>query len=434
MSLTAHWFLPTYGDSAASSAAATASPPGGRRACRPADDRLPRPDRPRRRDLGFEGALTPTGAWCEDAWLTTAMLVAESERLKFLVAFRPGVLSPTLAAQMAATFQRHSQGRLLLNVVTGGEPSEQRAYGDYLGKDDRYTRTGEFLDVVRRLWAGETVTLHGEHIHVDEAALTRVPDPVPPVYFGGSSPAAGEVAAAQHVDVYLTWGEPPDAGAREDRAGSAGWPPTQGRELRFGIRLHVITRDTSDEAWAQAEQLPRRHHPTRRSSEVQAGLRRASPRVSGACSRCTGGARPRRPRGLPQPVGGRRAWCAAARGRRWSAATTEVADRIAEYHDLGITSSSCPATRTWRRRTGSARASCPSSGAAGCGATPPVSRRRPRPPSPSRSSHGALGQRSRGKGCPAHGTLVGMCAPGELLVSRRHVDLARQASALCRAF
>src|SRR6201999_1570527 len=85
--------------------------------------------------LGFVGALTPTGAWCEDAWLTTAMLTEITERLKFLVAFRPGLSSPTLAAQMAATFQRHSQGRLLLNVVTGGESHEQRAYGDFLDKD-----------------------------------------------------------------------------------------------------------------------------------------------------------------------------------------------------------------------------------------------------------------------------------------------------------
>ena len=262
MSLTAHWFLPTYGDSRGLV--------GGGHGV--ATDARPTPSGPpsigylaqiarAAETVGFEGALTPTGAWCEDAWLTTAMLVAESERLKFLVAFRPGVLSPTLAAQQAATFQRHSQGRLLLNVVTGGEPSEQRAYGDYLGKDDRYTRTGEFLDVVRRLWAGETVTLHGEQIHVDEAALTRVPDPVPPVYFGGSSPKAGEVAA-QHVDVYLTWGEPPEQ-VREKVEWIRGLAAAQGREVRFGIRLHVITRDTSDAAWAQAEQYLR-GHPRRR--------------------------------------------------------------------------------------------------------------------------------------------------------------------------
>ena len=142
--------------------------------------------------VGFTAALTPTGLWCEDAWLTTAMLVGRTERLKFLVAFRPGFISPTLAAQQAATFQRHSQGRLLLNVVTGGEAREQRAYGDFLDKDARYRRTAEFLHVVRALWRGETVDHDGVHIRVEGAFLDRLPQPVPSVYFGGSSPAAGE--------------------------------------------------------------------------------------------------------------------------------------------------------------------------------------------------------------------------------------------------
>ena len=90
------------------------------------------------------------------------MLTEVTERLKFLVAFRPGQISPTLSAQMASTFQRLSNGRLLLNVVTGGESAEQRAYGDFLDKDQRYERTGEFLDIVRRLWQGETVTTTGQ--------------------------------------------------------------------------------------------------------------------------------------------------------------------------------------------------------------------------------------------------------------------------------
>ena len=129
--------------------------------------------------LGFEGALTPTGAWCEDAWLATAMLAGVTERLKFLVAFRPGQVSPTLSAQMASTFQRLSAGRLLLNVVTGGESAEQRAYGDFLDKEQRYERTAEFLDVVTRLWRGETVTAAGRHLRVEGARLARLPEPVP---------------------------------------------------------------------------------------------------------------------------------------------------------------------------------------------------------------------------------------------------------------
>jgi alkanesulfonate monooxygenase len=335
MSLTAHWFLPTYGDSRGLVGGGHGVATRAADAVRPAEIGYLAQIARAAETVGFEGALTPTGAWCEDAWLTTAMLVAESERLKFLVAFRPGVLSPTLAAQQAATFQRHSQGRLLLNVVTGGEPSEQRAYGDYLGKDDRYTRTGEFLDVVRRFWAGETVTLHGEQIHVDEAALTRVPDPVPPVYFGGSSPKAGEVAA-QHVDVYLTWGEPPEQ-VREKVEWIRGMAAAQGREVRFGIRLHVITRDTSDAAWAQAEQYLA-GIPDSMIEEVQAGLSQSESEGQKRMRALhSGGSKTAADLEVSPNLWAGVGLVRGGAGTALVGSHTEVADRIQEYHDLGIT-------------------------------------------------------------------------------------------------
>ncbi|GAA1934875.1 LLM class flavin-dependent oxidoreductase [Nocardioides hwasunensis] len=247
-----HWFLPTNGGDGrqvVSGGHGVEHGVAGRPASVPYLGQIARSAE----QLGFEAALTPTGAWCEDAWLTTAMLAPLSERLKFLVAFRPGLTSPTLAAQMAATFQNLSGGRLLLNVVTGGESHEQRAYGDFLDKDGRYERCGEFLSIVRRLWAGEEVTYAGQHLRVDRATLQHLPDPIPEIYFGGSSPAAGQVAA-EHADVYLTWGEPPAAVARK-----VAWirelAAERGRELRFGLRVHVITRDTSEEAWAEADRL-----------------------------------------------------------------------------------------------------------------------------------------------------------------------------------
>src|SRR4051794_26520224 len=186
-----HWFLPTNGDSRDIVGGGHGVPVGTAGGVRPPTVAYLGQIARSAEQLGFVGALTPTGAWCEDAWLTTAMLTEVTERLKFLVAFRPGLLSPTLAAQMAATFQRQSRGRLLLNVVTGGEAREQRAYGDFLSKDDRYARADEFLQVVRALWRGETVDLLGRHLSVERATLTRLPDPVPPLYFGGSSGAAG---------------------------------------------------------------------------------------------------------------------------------------------------------------------------------------------------------------------------------------------------
>ncbi|MBX6769281.1 MAG: LLM class flavin-dependent oxidoreductase [Actinomadura rubrobrunea] len=257
-----HWFLPTTGDSRALIGGGHSIPRGvGRPEPRPGTaDRVRPPDidylaqiARSAEQLGFEAVLTPTGTWCEDAWLVTAALVRETSRLKFLVAFRPGVLSPTLAAQMAATYQRISRGRLLLNVVTGGESAEQRRFGDHLSHAERYARTDEFLTIVRGAWSGEPFDFKGAYYHVEGATVARPPEPPPELYFGGSSRPAGQVAA-RHVDVYLTWGEPPDQVAKKIEW-IRGLAAEQGRELRFGIRLHTISRDTSEAAWAEAARL-----------------------------------------------------------------------------------------------------------------------------------------------------------------------------------
>ncbi|HEY3954234.1 MAG TPA: LLM class flavin-dependent oxidoreductase [Streptosporangiaceae bacterium] len=265
MSLTFHWFLPTSGDGRAIKGRGDSIAPvhpdavpssrllGAAAASRPPSlDYLSQVARAAEQ-LGFTGVLTPTGTWCEDAWLSTAALISRTERLKFLVAFRPGLITPTLAAQMAATYQRLSRGRLLLNVVTGGDAVEQRRFGDHLPHDERYARTAEFLSIVRGAWSGQPYDFTGTHYRVEGASVLEPPEPPPVIYFGGSSPAAGQVAA-RHADVYLTWGEPPAdvaakiAGIREQAAAA-------GRAVRFGIRLHVITRDSAAEAWAEAARL-----------------------------------------------------------------------------------------------------------------------------------------------------------------------------------
>jgi alkanesulfonate monooxygenase len=256
MSLTFHWFLPTNGDGRDIVGGGHGVATGAAGAIRPPSVKYLGQIARSAEQLGFAGALTPTGAWCEDAWLTTAMLTEVTERLKFLVAFRPGFISPTLSAQMAATFQRQSEGRLLLNVVTGGESAEQRAYGDFLDKAQRYERTGEFLGIVTRLWRGETVTTGGAHLQVEGAKLTRLPEPVPDIYFGGSSSQAVGVAA-RYADVYLTWGEPPAQVAEKLHKVEAE-AARHGRKPRFGVRLHTISRDTSAEAWRQADYLMER--------------------------------------------------------------------------------------------------------------------------------------------------------------------------------
>ena len=337
MSIHLHWFLPTYGDSRDLIAGGHGSTMHGDR---PADLRYLIQLAQAAEINGFEAVLTPTGQWCEDAWLTTAMLIGSTESLKYLVALRPGLVSPTLAAQMATTFQWQSNGRLLLNVVTGGESIEQRAFGDFLPKQDRYARCGEFLDIVRQLWTSDgPVTVAGEHLRVEQAALGRRPDPLPPVFFGGSSPEAGQVAA-RFVDTYLTWGERP-AQVNEKLDWIRGLAAAHGRELSYGIRLHVISRDTSEQAWAEAQRLLGALSPetvaaaqqslARSESEGQRRMRQ----LHGGGDDFAVGADARRLEIYPNLWSG----VGLVRGGAGTALVgshEEVADRIAEYAQLGL--------------------------------------------------------------------------------------------------
>ncbi|NCS31073.1 MAG: FMNH2-dependent alkanesulfonate monooxygenase [Microcystis aeruginosa F13-15] len=208
-------------------------------------------------DLGYTGALLPTGRSCEDAWIVASTLVTHTRQMRFLVAVRPGLVSPGVAARMAATFDRLSEGRLLINVVTGGDPVELAGDGVHLNHNDRYRLTDEFLTVWRQLLSKPNTDFQGDYLRIEggKVLFPPVQKPHPPLWFGGSSPIAHEIAA-KHVDVYLTWGEPPSAVAEKiitvRRLAEA-----RGRTLRFGIRLHVIVRETASEAWEAAETLIR---------------------------------------------------------------------------------------------------------------------------------------------------------------------------------
>ncbi len=155
--------------------------------------------------LGFTGVLIPTGRSCEDAWLVAASMIPVTQRLKFLVALRPSVVSPTVAARQAATTDRLSNGRALFNLVTGSDPAELAGDGVFLDHTERYEASAEFTHIWRKLMEGETVTFNGKHQRVRDAKLLFPPlqQPRPPLYFGGSSEVAQELAAEQ-VDLYLT--------------------------------------------------------------------------------------------------------------------------------------------------------------------------------------------------------------------------------------
>jgi alkanesulfonate monooxygenase len=241
------WFIPTHGDGRY-----LGTPAGGR----PLDFDYLRQVAAAVDSLGYYGALLPTGRSCEDAWVTASSLIGETRRMRFLVAIRPGLISPTLAARMAATFDRLSNGRILINVVTGGDPVELAGDGVFEAHSDRYDITDEFLHIWRSILAdrGE-VNFEGKHLRVRGAKsiFKAVQRPCPPLYFGGSS-AAGIEVAARHVDYYLTWGEPP-AQVAEKIAAAREAASRHGRQLRFGIRLHVIVRETEEEAWGDADRL-----------------------------------------------------------------------------------------------------------------------------------------------------------------------------------
>lgn len=256
MSLKILWFIPTHGDSRY-----LGTTQGGRQA----DFNYFKQVAVAADTLGYEGVLIPTGRSCEDPWTVASSLIDATRRLKFLVALRPGLMTPVQQARIAATFDRLSGGRLLLNLVTGGDAEELEGDGLFLPHAERYELSTEFLtiwrEVLARSHSGTPYDHEGKHLRVKGAKLLYPPvqAPYPPLFFGGSSPEAHELAA-QQLDTYLTWGEPPAAVAAKvadirERAAR------YGRKLTYGIRLHVIVRETEDEAWAAARDLVKHLDP-----------------------------------------------------------------------------------------------------------------------------------------------------------------------------
>jgi alkanesulfonate monooxygenase len=206
-------------------------------------------------DLGYFGVLLPTGRSCEDSWVIASAMVPQTRRLRFLVAVRPGLSEPSMTARMASTLDRLSEGRVLINVVAGGDPVEMHGDGVWFEHGVRYAATAEYLTIWRALMRGEVVDFKGEHMRIEGGRLLYPPvqRPHPPLYFGGSSDA-GQDVAVEHCDVYLTWGEPPGDVA-EKLAEVRRKAEARGRRLSFGIRLHVIVRETAEQAWRDADVL-----------------------------------------------------------------------------------------------------------------------------------------------------------------------------------
>jgi alkanesulfonate monooxygenase len=239
------WFLPTMGD------AEKIGPP-----TRPATADYLVQVAKAAEDAGFVFALVPVGITCMDAWLASTLVAARTDRLKFLVAMRPGFIAPTVAAKMSNTLDQLTHGRVLINVVTGGFPAELAADGDFTEHDERYGRTKEFMQVVRKAWSEPKAWDHeGRFYKVEQGNVFPRPyqQPQPPFYFGGASDAAKAVGA-EETDVYLLWGETIPM-IRERIAHMRERAAALGRTLRFGMRIHVLVRETDEQAIADAEAL-----------------------------------------------------------------------------------------------------------------------------------------------------------------------------------
>ena len=202
---------------------------------------------------GFTSALVPVGDGCTDAWVTAALLAPQTEQLKFLVAVRPGFVAPVVAAKMVATFDSMMPGRLLVNVVTGGFPAELAADGDFTPHDARYARTADFITVMRRYWTEKRFDHEGPFYRVEgcQPMVHCATRPHPELYAGGASDPAEDLFARE-VDTYLLWGETmPQMAERIARMTAKA--AAHGRQLRFGVRLHVLARESEEAAIAAAD-------------------------------------------------------------------------------------------------------------------------------------------------------------------------------------
>lgn len=240
------WFLPTHGDQRYL---------GSSQGARPATFSYLKQIAQAADRLGYGGVLVPSGRSCEDAWVISSALINETSQLKFLVATRPGFISPVVSARMASTLDRISGGRLLINVVAGGDPAEQQAEGSFLDHDARYAEAEEFLSIWRSVLSEQNVDFEGDYLRVKGARLPTgsLQKPYPPLFIGGASDAAIKLSS-EHIDVHLTWGEPPAAVAEKIKVIRAA-AAAKGRTIQFGIRLHVIVRETSEQAWQAADAL-----------------------------------------------------------------------------------------------------------------------------------------------------------------------------------
>ncbi|PEH80549.1 LLM class flavin-dependent oxidoreductase [Burkholderia gladioli] len=282
---------------------------------------------------GFDRILVPHHSTGPSATLTISYAAAVTERVNFMLAHRPGFTEPTLAARQIATLDQFSGGRLGVHFISGGSDSEQQRDGDFLDHDQRYARTDEYLGILRRIWTEDRPFDHEGTYYRFRQGFSEVKPaqrPHVPIYFGGASAAALEVAA-KHADIYALWGESLDQ-VRELTGRVRAAAAAQGRQIRFSVSFRPILAATEDAAWDRARRILAE---TRRLREA-AGLGVGSPQQSEGARRLLAAAE----RGSRVD---KRLWTEIAQlsgGRSNSTALVgtpeQVADALADYYDIGV--------------------------------------------------------------------------------------------------
>lgn len=283
---------------------------------------------------GFDRILVPHHSTGPSATLTISYAAAVTERIHFMLAHRPGFTAPTLAARQIATLDQFSGGRLGVHVISGGSDDEQKRDGDYLDHDERYARTDEYLGILRRIWTEDAPFDHEGRYYRFQRGFSEVKPaqrPHVPIYFGGASAPAIEVAG-KHADVYALWGESLEQ-VRELTTRVRAEAAKHGREIRFSVSFRPVLADTEQKAWERADRILERT----RALRVQQGYSRGGPQQSEGARRLLAAAE----------QGDRvdtRLWTAIARetgGRSNSTGLVgtpeQVAHALLDYYDLGVT-------------------------------------------------------------------------------------------------
>jgi alkanesulfonate monooxygenase len=283
---------------------------------------------------GFDRALVAFHSTAPDSIIVANHAASVTSRLGLMIAHRPGFAAPTVAARQLATLDQFTGGRVAVHIITGGDDAEQRQDGDFLTKDDRYARTDEYLEVMKRAWTSAQPFDHeGRFYKVSGAysAVRSVRGPHIPVYFGNASDAALRVAA-RHADVYALWGET-HAQVRDLIGRVRSLARAYDRAPRFSLSLRPILADTEEKAWARAEAI----YQQAVALETAAGVTSKPPATNTGAHRLLAAA-------AQGERLDKRLWTKMAllSGGRWNSTALvgtpeQVADALLDYHDLGVT-------------------------------------------------------------------------------------------------